>query len=151
MRTHIIGCGNLDRGDDGAGVLVARRLRALGIEAEEQTGEAFSLMDSWNGCEQVIVIDAICSDRVPGEVMIWDASANPFPKAAAQCSTHGFGLYEAVELGRSLDRLPAKLLIYGIEGRQFAQGARPLVEVEKSAEVVAEQVARFVGTGSRLS
>ena len=33
----IIGCGNRTRGDDGAGVLVAERLRKLGIEAEMRT------------------------------------------------------------------------------------------------------------------
>jgi hydrogenase maturation protease len=140
----VIGCGNLDRGDDAAGVLVARRLRTLGIEAAEQSGESFSLMDSWQDCETIIVVDAVCSDRAPGEVTVWDATARPLPKAALQCSTHAFGLYEAVELARTLDRLPDQLLIYGIEGRQFAPGERPSAEVEKAVEVVAQQIAEFV-------
>jgi hydrogenase maturation protease len=140
----VIGCGNLDRGDDGVGVLVARRLRTLGIEAEEQSGESLSLMDSWQDFENVIVVDAICSDRAPGEVRIWDATARPLPKAALQCSTHAFGLYEAVELARTLDRLPRKLLIYGIEGRQFAPGVRPSAEVEKAVESVAQQIVELV-------
>src|ERR1022692_2494533 len=111
VQARIIGCGNLDRGDDAAGVLVARRLRALGIEAEEQSGESFSLMECWQGFEMVVVVDAICSDHAPGELRIWDACSHPLPKAALQCSTHAFGLYEAVELARTLDRLPDKLLI----------------------------------------
>lgn len=144
MQPLVIGCGNLDRGDDGAGVLVARRLRTLGSEAQEQSGESFSLMDSWQGFETVIVVDALCSDHPPGEVRIWDASAHPLPKAALQCSTHAFGLYEAVELARTLGRLPDKLLIYGIEGKQFAPGARPSKEVEKAVESVAQQIAELV-------
>lgn len=144
MLPLVIGCGNLDRGDDGAGVLVARRLRCLGIEAEEQSGESFSLMDSWHDCETVIVVDAICSGQAPGEIRIWDATAHPLPKAALQCSTHAFGLYEAVELARTLDRLPDKLLIYGIEGRQFAPGAPPSAEVEKAVESVAQQIAELM-------
>jgi hydrogenase maturation protease len=144
VQARIIGCGNLDRGDDAAGVLVARRLRALGIDAEEQSGESFSLMDSWQGFETVVVVDAICSDRAPGEVRIWDACASPLPKAALQCSTHAFGLYEAVELARTLDRLPDELLIYGIEGKQFAPGAKPSAEVKKAVELVAQQIAGFV-------
>lgn len=144
MQPLVIGCGNLDRGDDAAGVLVARRLRTLGIEAAEQSGESFSLMDSWQDCETIIVVDAVCSDRAPGEVTVWDATARPLPKAALQCSTHAFGLYEAVELARTLDRLPDHLLIYGIEGRQFAPGERPSAEVEKAVEVVAQQIAEFV-------
>jgi len=143
VQARIIGCGNLDRGDDAAGVLVARRLRALGIEAEELSGESFSLMECWQGFETVVVVDAICSDRAPGEVRIWDASRHPLPKAALQCSTHAFGLYEAVELARTLDRLPNKLLIYGIEGKQFAPGARPSAEVEKAVEFVVQQIAEL--------
>jgi len=144
VQARIIGCGNPDRGDDAAGVLVARRLRMLGIEAEEQSGESLSLMDSWEGVETVILVDALRSDRVTGEVQIWDASANPLPKAALQCSTHAFGLYEAVELARTLNRLPNKLLIYGIEGKQFVPGARPSAEVEKAVELVARQIAEVV-------
>jgi hydrogenase maturation protease len=140
----VIGCGNIDRGDDGAGVLVARRLRSLGIEAEEQSGESFSLMESWQGFDTVIVIDALCSDHAPGEVRLWEATTRPIPKAETQCSTHAFGLYEAVELARTLDRLPDKLLIYGIEGKQFTPGARPSAEVEKAVESVAQQIAELV-------
>jgi hypothetical protein len=36
---------------------------------------------------------------------------------------HHFGLAEAVELARVLDRLPPRLWIYGIEGRQSEQGS----------------------------
>jgi len=146
VQPRIIGCGNVDRGDDAAGVLVARRLRALGIEAEEQSGESFSLIDSWQGFETVVVVDAVCSGREAGEVTIWDATTRPLPKAALQCSTHAFGLYEAVELARTLGRLPDKLLIYGIEGKQFAPGARRSAEVEKAVELVAHQIAEFMHT-----
>ena len=141
MQPRVIGCGNLDRGDDAAGVLVARRLRAIGIEAEEQSGESFSLMNAWQDFETVILVDALCPDHSPGQIKIWDASTNPLPKAALQCSTHAFGLYEAVELARALDKLPAKLLIYGIEGKQFALGAPLSAEVEKAVESVTQQIA----------
>jgi hydrogenase assembly chaperone HypC/HupF len=151
VQTRIIGCGNLDRGDDAAGVLVARRLRTLGIDAEEQSGESFSLMDSWQGFESVILVDALCSDQAPGEVKIWDACASPLPKAALQCSTHAFGLYEAVELARTLGRLPDKLLIYGIEGDQFVPGTRPSAEVEKAVELVAQQIAAVLTNEERAT
>ena len=35
----ILGCGNPDRSDDAAGVLVVRRLRELGIHADEFGGD----------------------------------------------------------------------------------------------------------------
>jgi hydrogenase maturation protease len=140
----VIGCGNLDRGDDAAGVLVVRRLHSLGIEAQEQSGESFSLIDSWQGCKTVIVVDAICSGKAPGEINIWDACARPLPRTTLQCSTHAFGLYEAIELARTLDRLPDKLLICGIEGKQFASGSQPSLEVATAVEVAAQQIAELV-------
>jgi len=45
----ILGCGNPDRSDDAAGILVARRLRELGIPAEEFIGDAPELIDAWSG------------------------------------------------------------------------------------------------------
>ncbi len=144
MQPLVVGCGNLDRGDDAAGVLVARRLQSLGIEAQVQSGESFSLMDSWQGFETVILVDATCTDKTPGEINTWDACARPLPRTALQCSTHAFGLYEAVELARTLDRLPDKLLIYGIEGKQFASGSQPSLEVTKAVEIAAQQIAELV-------
>ncbi len=41
----IIGCGNSDRSDDAAGLLVARRLRELGIDARELSGDMLGLLD----------------------------------------------------------------------------------------------------------
>ena len=56
-------------------------------------------------------------------------------------STHHFGLAEAVELARALDRLPPRLWIYGIEGKQFEQGSVPSPEVTQAIEKVAERIA----------
>jgi hypothetical protein len=50
------------------------------------------------------------------------------------CSRHAFGVREAVELARAMNRLPRSLMIYGIEGRQFSFGAPFSQEVELSIE-----------------
>ena len=142
MSVRIIGCGNIDRGDDGAGVLVARRLRELGIGTQEQSGEALSLIESWAGAKAVIVVDAVVSGRAPGEITVWDAHAHPLSSGVWLCSTHHFGLGEAVKLARVLDRLPPRLWIYGIEGRRFEQGSCPSPEVTRAVEEVAERIAR---------
>src|SRR5579862_613194 len=143
MPVRIIGCGNLDRGDDAAGLLVARRLRTLGVEAHgfqvvEQTGESFSLMDSWSRSEEVIVVDATIPSGSPGRVRVWNAHANRLLEDFSPCSTHAFGLREAVELARAVHRLPRTLLIYGIEGKQFCLGTPLSPEVECAVAFVAE-------------
>ncbi len=48
------------------------------------------------------------------------------------------GLAEAVELARALGRLPARLVVYGIEAASFETGAEPSAAVRAAAESVAD-------------
>jgi DNA-binding transcriptional LysR family regulator len=64
-------------------------------------------------------------------------SAQPLPKSGFRCSTHAFGVAEAIELGRGLGNLPQYLVVYGIEGKNFAAGVGLSAEVE---EVTGEAV-----------
>jgi len=146
---RIIGSGNFDRGDDAAGLLVARRLNALGVETlgveiMEQSGESFSLMDCWTGFDHVILVDATAPRGTPGHISIWNADADRLQEDVFPCSTHAFGVREAVELARVMNRLPQTLLIYGIEGKQFFLGAPPSPEVERAVVSVAEQLVKRV-------
>jgi hydrogenase maturation protease len=157
----IIGCGNCDRGDDAAGVLVARRLRALavetlavethgvethGVEIIEQSGESFSLMDSWIGCEHVILVDATAASGTPGQVRVWNANDDLLPEDIIPRSTHAFGVREAIELARVMTYLPQTLLVYGIEGKQFSLGAPVSPEVERAVETAAQQILELART-----
>ena len=151
MAVRIIGCGNVDRGDDAAGVLVARRLRALGLETIERSGEGFSLMESWSGWEHVILVDATAPSETPGQVSVWNARTDRLPEEVFPCSTHAFGVHEAVELARAMDRLPQTLVIYGIEGKQFSLGAPLSSEVERAVVTVAQQIRELVRDGAQLS
>jgi len=140
MALRIIGCGNSDRGDDAAGVLVVRCLREFGVEALEQSGDSLSLMDEWLACDDVILVDATAPNGAPGQIRVWNALVDPLPADKLSCSTHGFGVREAVELARVLNRLPQSLLIYGIEGKHFSRDATLSPQVERAVESVAQQL-----------
>lgn len=142
-RRRIIGCGNRHRGDDAAGLLVVQRLRELGLPAEEQSGDGLSLIESWNDADEVILIDAVVAGAEPGTIHFWDAEgANALPAdGAKKTSTHGFGVAQAIELARNLDRLPPKLFIYGIEGSLFEIGTLPSPKVIAAVETLAQQIA----------
>ena len=145
---RIIGCGNLDRGDDAAGILVAERLRDLGIEAQPLSGAAFDLIEEWRGADEVIVIDAMRSGAPPGTVRIWDDGRIP-ERLTASSSTHGLGVAEALCLARTLDLLPQKPRIIGIEGAEFGVGTPLSTQVQEAVEAVAQQitvVARLAAT-----
>jgi len=136
---RIICCGNPDRGDDGAGVLVAARLRDLGVNAETRTGEASELLEAWRGADHVVVVDAVETGAPAGTVWRWEGWQTNFPTRRST-STHGLGLSEAITLARVLDRLPHRLRIYGIEGRRFGHGAEVSPEVTLAVEEVVRQI-----------
>jgi len=149
MALRIIGCGNFDRGDDAAGLLVVRHLRSLlvetlgvipDLEITEQRGESFSSMDCLTNFDHVILVDATAPSGTPGQVQVWNAHADRLPEDIFPSSTHAFGVREAVELARAMNRLPQVLLIYGIEGKRFVLGAPLSPEVECAVASVAERL-----------
>jgi hydrogenase maturation protease len=148
--TLIIGCGNSDRGDDGAGILVVRRLRQLGLDALEHSGDGLALMELWNIDDEVILVDAMQSGANPGTVSTWDPITHPLCAESYRCSTHAFGPREAIELARALDRLPARIQIYGIEAASFEPGEAPCREVLEAVERVAGEIALTLSASQEL-
>ena len=136
----VIGVGNSYRGDDAIGLLIIQRLRLgplEGVQLEECEGEGTRLLELWKDAGLVIVIDAVCSGRPPGTLHHFDATTQPLPANLFQAtSTHTVGVAAAIELGRVLNCLPSRLLVYGIEGKQFELGTRPLPEVEEAVAPV---------------
>ncbi len=122
---RVIGVGRTVRGDDGAGPLVARALAAAppdGVVVCECPGEFDALLDLFEGADAVVVVDAVCSGAPPGTLVRHDAIASPVP-APAGPSSHGFGLAEAIEIGRALKRLPPVLVVHGVEAADVTPGA----------------------------
>ena len=137
----IIGCGNEDRADDAAGLLVARRLRRQGIDAREHTGDMLGLIEEWSSDEGVTLVDAVVTGAAPGRITAWDARQAGIPHDAFPCSTHALGLAETVELARALNCLPRKLIIYGIEAINLETGGSLSPAVAAAVERLAQDIA----------
>lgn len=130
----LIGIGNRFRSDDAAGLEVVRRLRLArppGVRLIEQEGEPASLIESWSRVDEALVVDAVNSGSAPGTLHRFDVTDAPLP-AQVFPSTHAMGLPEAVELARELDRLPGRLIVYGIEGQNFEAGEGLTEPVQKT-------------------
>jgi len=140
----IIGCGNPDRADDAAGLLVAARLRELGIDARSHGGDMLALIDEWSSEQEVIMVDAVVSGARPGAITTWDARKAVLPRDCFSCSTHAFGMAEAVELARALGLLPRTLIVYGIEAINFEPGGPLSPEVAAAVERLAKDLAASV-------
>lgn len=125
-RRVVIGVGNPYRGDDGAGLAVAERARAClpaEVDVLECEQEPTRLLDAWEAAEAAVVVDAVVSGAPPGTVHRYDASDSPLPARVFRSSTHAFGVGDAVELARTLGRLPSRIVVYGVEGANFEAGA----------------------------
>jgi len=144
---RIIGCGNRQRGDDGAGILVVERLRNLGIEADTRTGEAADLIETWKDADDVIVVDAMVTGAPVGTVQAWEGG-EPVASVSTTASTHSLGLAKAIELARVLNLLPTRLRVYGIEGRGFEPGAEISPEVQCAVEEVVRRIIAHVSPHS---
>jgi hydrogenase maturation protease len=124
----VIGVGNFDRGDDGAGREVVRRLKGMlppGAALHECEGEASELIALFETTESALIVDAVFSGGVPGSIIRVDCSRTPLPASIRSSSTHGLGIAHAIELARSLGKLPETMIVYGIEAKQFDLG-RPI-------------------------
>ena len=139
----IIGLGNDYRGDDAVGRVVARRLKAIegyNLRVAEESGEGAILIEVWKKADLAILIDAIHSGGAPGTIYRFDAATRAILGRLFHHSTHAFGVVEAIELARSLDQLPARLIVYGIEGKNFESGIGLSVEVQRAADEVFRRV-----------
>jgi len=142
-KSLIIGVGNLYRSDDAVGILIARKLKdrvSDRVSIKEQSGEGTSLMDSWQEHDRVCVVDAVSSGAPPGSIHRMDASKEPIPSKFFSCSTHDFGVAEAIEMARALDQLPRQLQLFGIEGGNFQPGEMLSAEVERAMELVVDEI-----------
>jgi len=121
----VIGIGTPDHGDDAAGLLVAERVRAVAsprtVTVRELVGDQLGLLDLWAGAREVYVIDAVRSGGPPGAVYRFDGAERLTPHFANK-STHAFSLADVIELARAMDRVPPRLIGYGIEGTRWGLG-----------------------------
>ena len=142
-RTLIIGIGNEYRGDDAAGLVIARGLKRqtiADVTVLEQSGEGAALMEAWEGADTVVLIDAVNSGAEAGTIHRIEAHAQPVPQRFFRYSTHAFSVAEAIELARALGELPRRLMVYGIEGKTFKAGNGLSDEVETAVRDVVERV-----------
>ena len=141
-RVVVVGVGNAYRGDDGAGLAVAERVRGLvkGVEVVTCEQEASRVIDAIEGRDAAVLVDASSSGAAPGTIHRFDASIEPVPARSFRSSTHAFGVGEAIELARALGKLPGTVVVYGIEGEEFSAGEGLSAAVAAAVEPAVDAV-----------
>ncbi|EME55073.1 hydrogenase maturation protease [Amycolatopsis decaplanina] len=142
MNVLVIGVGNEFRRDDGVGPAVARAVARHGVQATISDGDTVRLMETWEGAELVIIVDAV--RRVSGVDGRWHRTT--LPQHGPIASSHGFGIPEAVELAEVLGRLPSRLVIFAVDVTDvgFGPGLTPAVNAAVPAvtEAVLAEISR---------
>lgn len=147
-RTLLIGLGNPDRGDDGLGPSVIRVLAgrlAPHVVCITHESDGAALLERWQPDDRVILVDCVRSSAAPGTIHRLDALESTIPSDFFHYSSHAFGLAEAVEMARSLGRLPAHLLIYGIEGSDYTWGCGLSPDVARAASILTSRLLGELG------
>ena len=143
MTLLLIGLGNLQRGDDGVGIAVVRRVAEIAEIEVVESDDPASLIDTWSEAARVVVVDAMKSDGSPGTVLTLDVTESPLPSDGwAKGGTHSLGLAAAVELSRALGRLPQRLVVVGIEVDGLIAGSELSPAVRAAVQRAADAALR---------
>jgi hydrogenase maturation protease len=139
----VIGVGNLFRGDDAFGCLVARDLQGKlpgHYGALEHDGEPAGLIECWQGVDSVYLVDAVSSGNKAGTIFDFDLAIRSLPEEFNLYSTHAFGVPQAVELARAINRLPKAIRFVGVEGESFDAGTGLSSAVDAARRLVAVMI-----------
>ncbi len=144
----IIGCGNSNRTDDGAGVYVAQHLKQFLLSQPKENIKVFDagkggidVMFQARGSTKLIIIDAGKTGSEPGAIY-----EVPGEELAAErevsYSLHDFRWDHALYMGRKIfkDEFPNDVTVYLIEAGNLDLGLEMTAPVLASARTVIERI-----------
>ena len=147
----VIGCGNLNRSDDGVGVIVAQRLGhrlqrhpVPGVRVFDCGTAGMEVMFAARGSDALLIIDAAVSGSEPGAVFDVPGerlAALPEPSY----SLHDFRWDHAIAAGRKIygDAFPSDVRVWLVEASSVALG----LELSQPVQAAADRVyARLLET-----
>lgn len=150
VKTLIIGCGNLLRGDDAAGPVLIRRLWEMGLPegvrcADGGTG-GMDVAFQMRGVPEVILVDASNTGSEPGTIFCVPGYELEQLPPLTGINTHSFRWDHALAFGRWLlkDEYPKNITVYLIEAAQLEFGT----EISASVKAAIERLAVKLLQGS---
>jgi hydrogenase maturation protease len=155
-RTVVVGLGNDIAGDDGVGILAARRLKSVLIDHDdvrvvELPWAGLHLLDAIQGYDRAILIDCLCGGQHPPGSVVRLSEAD-FVGSVRLNSFHDLNYPTAMAFGRALGMsLPGQVEIYAVEGEVFDEFTTRLSPaVAGGLDEVVELVATRLGADATL-
>jgi hydrogenase maturation protease len=128
-RTLIIGCGNLLRGDDGAGCVFVRRLLdhelPAGVRCADAGTSGMDVAFQMRGVQRVILVDACQSGSEPGTLFRLPGKEVENLPPVTGIHLHAFRWDHALAFGRWLlkQEYPQRITVFLVEAAQVEVGA----------------------------
>jgi len=151
MKTLVIGCGNLLRGDDAAGPVLIRRMGDRGLPegvrcADGGTG-GMDVAFQMRGVEHVILVDACTSGSEPGSIFEVPGSEVEHLPPLTGINMHAFRWDHAIAFGRWLlkDEYPSNVTAYLIEGEAFEMGEGLSPAVDRAVDQLVDRLFERLG------
>jgi hydrogenase maturation protease len=150
-RVRVVGFGNPDAGDDAAGLMAVREVRArlhgtAGVDVVE-AGPASKLLDLMDDVEAVVAVDAVRfpdGPHRPGKVVRAEAGPAGLPaELGAALSSHGLGLADSIAIAGALGTVP-DVVFLGIEAEDVAMGKPPSQRVAAAIPELVGMIEREV-------
>lgn len=147
----VIGCGNVLRGDDGAGPALVRRLAERGLPPTVRCVDAgtagVDAVLAMRGVDEVLVVDACRTGRPPGSIVEVGAEHLAALAPHGGVDVHGVRWDHALTLARLLlgAEFPARVGAWLVEGRSFVPGAALSPEVDRAVDRLADRLADMFG------
>ena len=145
-RPLVVGIGS-PHGDDQAGWLVIERLSnqvSNDLNLRKAT-VPHNLIDWTDRCDALHIIDACDRGEAVTRLELSDDSVLATIDELTRCqSSHHFGIAKVIELGRLLDKLPPRIVVWAIPGQNFGPGQpmsdRCQQQVIRCAELLSEEL-----------
>ncbi len=147
----VIGCGNPNRSDDGAGVRVISLLRTHGVPEAVRLFDAgtdgMAVLYRARGASHLIVVDAMQPAGTPGAVYEVPGDVLAKPPRANQ-GLHDFRWDHALHAGRKIygEAFPSTVSVFLIEAGSLGLGLELGPAVDRATMEVADQVLRRIET-----
>jgi hydrogenase maturation protease len=144
----VIGVGDRFRRDAGAGPAVVSLLRGrlTGVRLVTCDNEPTTLIDLWSGARLAVVIHAVRAvDGQVGRVHRLSAQ-HPAATRTGIAHSHLAGLGDAVALARSLDLMPASLLLLAVQVDDVGMGIGLSPAVQRAVRRIADEVTVLVSS-----
>lgn len=124
MDSILVVCvGNPFRSDDAVGLKVASRLSDQNddrFQIVKIDSDLLTLLDLWKD-KYTIIVDAV-NGSPKDPLVFFDGLDEIELHRERLSSTHGISIFEVIELGKILDKMPSHLQIIGIPGDNYKLG-----------------------------